>query len=210
MFLRDHQMYHTIKWQGLGVSLKTGTWFPMLLASSMHRPVVDHWSSLSPQPYSTGPMEQWGWQSPWAHQPWEPGQSWIQPLTEGTPSAPEKCPWGDSCCYPVPAPWQMGAGRGGLPSLDIALQQWLAPGGGGLHSATGSGTLASHRLNTRVSPAPWGADTNLKSILNLGAEIYEQKEEMDLCKRPGVDGRQRICHRVAKRKVSLCSAWWLT
>lgn len=142
--------------------------------------------------------------------PWEPGQSWIQLLTEGTPSAPEKCPWGDSCCYPVPAPWQMGAGRGGLPSLDIALQQWLAPGGGGLHSATGSGTLASHRLNTRVSPAPWAAGTNLKSILNLGAEICEQKEEMDLCKRPGVDGRQRICHRVAKRKVSLCSAWWLT
>lgn len=68
----------------------------------------------------------------------------------------------------------MGAGGEGLPSLDIALQpQWLAPGGGRLHSATGSGTLASHRLNNWVSPAPGAASTNVKSILNLGAEIYE-------------------------------------
>lgn len=60
----------------------------------------------------------------------------------------------------------------------------VSPQGGGLQGATGPSPLAGHGLNARVSPAPQSAGTNLKSIRNLGTEIWERKEEADLCKRP--------------------------
>lgn len=159
-----------------GRGLEKGVWLPIVILSSMHQPVVDHWDLFS------------SWKSLTCRSSRlrvtlsQPGQSQIKPLPGGIPSAPGKCPWGGRSGSPLPASWQVGAGRRGLPQLDMTLQQ--------LVSWEGHFTVPP----SPPSGQPWVeypcASSPMISWLEpeihptLGTEIWEQKEELDLCKRP--------------------------
>lgn len=161
-----------------GRGLGKDVWLPILLLSSMHWPAVDHWNLLFPWQSLTCKGNEA--ESPWASQvsprsssfPGDPPSSWEMPL-----------PWGRPCS-PLPASWQVGPGERGLLSLDMILQQWISRERDFTVPPTPALPLASYELNVHMPPAPWSAGLNPKSIQNLGTEIWEWKEEMDLCKRP--------------------------
>lgn len=165
-------------------------WVSILLANSVHRNVVDHWRLLSPCQTPTSRSSGAGSHSgPLA---WRAGLV-LDPASPSLGGAP---PWGDSLSsWKLPSAQQpslptscilAGGSRGkGSPQsghrFAVAV---VSPQERGPHSVSSTSPVASHGLKARVSPAPGSAGMKLKSIWNLGTEICEWKEEMDLCKRP--------------------------
>lgn len=129
-----------------------GSWLPVLLTSAVHRSVVDHWSLLSAQQTPTSCSSRAG-----SH----PG-----PLAPRAGSVPDPAPpWGHLLgswevplrrqpLLPLPHILAGGSREKETPQSGRGFAAAVvSPQGGGLHGATRTSPLASHGLDTQMSPS---------------------------------------------------------
>lgn len=104
---------------------------------------------------------------------------------------------------------QLGAGRRWCPAPDIVFSSGIRLVWG-VHGAISTRPLASCGLNAQVPPASQPPGRNLKCFQHLGGsyaagtEIWEQKEENNLCKRPwpAHDGEDESVTGLPRKKSS--------